>query len=328
MAAHEEHEDNGVDQAALLILALEKQVLANVLKYLSSTELSRLMQSYEALIGTGTPPKEKLITVGKKFLDNRTDNPAAHFKEALVIAFGSESAEQIFRHDHWRVIAEKIKPHALAAVLKGERSEAVAIVLSQMPPRYSADVLALLPDDLRAESVDHLARSEAIPNSALDAILRAIEENFAGKVGIDEADQSAGARRAAAILNQLDSEIAAAIVERIRADDSTRASAIEQEMFHFGDFLKLENRCLQQVLAEIKPERLALALKGTSDAERSPVFGALANQVKAAVIQEMEDVGKVPLREVRSARREITDLALQMDREGKIRIRVDEDLVA
>ncbi|HEY6394918.1 MAG TPA: FliG C-terminal domain-containing protein [Candidatus Binataceae bacterium] len=328
MAPHEEHDDAGLNRAALFVLTLEKPVLAGVLKHLSSGDLTRLMQSYELLIGSGAPAKEQLVAAAKRFLESGDSSPTSHFKDALVIAFGSESAEQIFRQDHWRTIAEKIKPRALASVLKGERSEAVAIVLSQLPARYSAEVLSALPDDLRAESVDHLARSESVPNSTLDAILRAIEENFTGKVGLDETDQSAGARRAAAILNQLDSEIAAAIVERIRADDPARATAIEQEMFHFRDFLKLDNRALQQVLADIKPERLALALKGTSDAERNVVLEALADQVKAAVMQEMDDTGKVPLREVHSARREITDLALQMDREGKIRIRIDEDLVA
>ncbi len=328
MAIQKEHSDSALNLAALVALTLEKPVLASVLKHLNGHELTRLMRSYESLTESGTPPADQMVAAVKKFLESGGNKLTSHLQDAVAMAFGPESAQQIFGHDNWRTIAEKVKPAALASLLKGERSEAVAIVLSQLPTRYSAEVLVALPDDLRAQSVDHLARSQAVPASTLDAMLRALQENLTGQIGIADTDPAAGARRAAAILNQLDSEIAAAIVERIRSADPTRATAIEQEMFHFGDFLQLDSRAMQQVLAEIKPERLALALKGTGEAERNLVLDALADQAKAAVIQEMNDAGKVPRHEVRAVRREITDLALQMDREGKIRIRMDEDLVA
>jgi len=317
-----------VKSAALFIMTLEKPVLAEVLKYLSTSELTCLTQGYEQIVGVGTPTDNQLAAVGKKFIETSAVGATTHFKEALVLAFGQESADQILRQDHWRMIAEKVKPESLAAVLKGERPEAVAIALSQLPSKYSADVLASLPDDLKAQSIDYLARSEAFPGTALDAILRAIEESFNGKVGLDQGAQNAGARRAAAMLNQIDSESAAAIVNHIRAGDEARASAIEQEMFHFDDFLKLENRALQRVLGEVKPEKLALALKGTGDAERKVIFEALPDQIQQIITQEMEDSGRVPLRDVRAARREITDIALQMDREGTIRLRSDQDMVA
>lgn len=315
------------NRAAMLVLTLDKNVLANVMKHLGSNELTLLMQGYEHLIRSGMPSDDQLLNVGKNFLETGFVNPTTHFKDALVMAFGPESADQILRHDHWRMISERVKPEALAQVLRGERTEAMAIVLAQLPPRYSADVLCALPEELRADTVEHLARSTTVPGRALDAILRAIEESFSSTVGIDDSDSNAGPRRAAQMLNQLDSESASAIVEKIRAGDSKRATAIEQEMFHFQDFLKLDNRAQQTVLVEIKPERLALALKGVKDEERDIVFGAMPDQIKKIVEQEMEDIGKVPIRDVRAARREITDVAIQMDRDGKIRLRVDQDLI-
>jgi flagellar motor switch protein FliG len=328
MAIQEESAGLGqVDRAAMLVLTLDKNVLAGVMKHLNSTELTTLMQGYEHLIRNGMPSDDQLMSVGKTFLETGFVNPTTHFKEALVLAYGPESADQILRHDHWRMISERVKPEALAQVLRGERTEAMAIVLSQLPPRYAAEVLSALPEELRADVVEQLARSTSVPGRALDAILRAIEESFSRSVGMDDANANAGARRAAQMLNQLDSESATAIVEKIRSGDAKRATAIEQEMFHFQDFIKLDSRAQQTVLVECKPERLALALKGIKDDERDTVLGALPDQVKRIVEQEMEDIGKVPMRDVRAARREITDLAIQMDRDGKIKLRVDQDLI-
>jgi flagellar motor switch protein FliG len=316
------------NKAALLLTALEKPVLARVLKRLSGSELTRLMQAYEKEMAKSSPNEDELTVVVKEFLSMCGHNTSGHLREALVLAFGAESADQIMRQDHWRAISERVKPAALAAMLRSEMPEAVAVVLSQLPSKYASDVLCALPQELRVESVERLARSEHVPGSAMDAILRAIEENFTGDSGAQDTERDAGVRHAASMLNQLDSDAAAAIVERIRQSDPARAAAIEQEMFHFHDLLTLDNRTLQQVLAEAKPERLALALKGFNDNEREPIFAALADQTRQIVKEEIESAGKVPLRDVTAARQEITNLAMQMEREGKVRLRADADLVA
>jgi flagellar motor switch protein FliG len=319
---------NVTNKAAVLLTALEKPVLARVLKRLSGNELTRLMQAYEEHMAHASANEEALEAVGKEFLSACRQNGSGHLREALVLAFGAESADQIMRQDHWRAISGRVKPSALAAMLRNEAPEAVAIVLSQLPSKYASEVLSALPQELRAESVERLARSEHVPGSAMDAILRAIEQNFTGDSGGHDTERDAGVRHAAAMLNQLDADAAAAIVERIRQSDPARAAAIEQEMFHFHDLITLESRTLQQILAAVAPERLALALKGLSDADREPFFAALPDQTRSVVKEEIETSGKVPMREVTAARQEITNLAMQMEREGKIRLRADGDLVA
>jgi flagellar motor switch protein FliG len=315
----------GLNRASLLVMTLDKPVLASVLKHLSPKELTRLMGGYEALISSGKAQSSQMASVGKIFLSSEVTGSASNFKDALVLAYGEDNADQILRHDQWRTISERVKPETFAAVLRDERPEAVAMALSQLPPRFAADVLGRLPEQLRAEAVDNLAYAESAPRSALDAILRAVEESFSAKAGSEEGNQKAGAKRAAAMLNQLDSDSAAAIVSHIRNRDAKRASAIEDEMFHFGDLLKLDNRSLQAVLSEARPERIALALKGITDDEKMLVFAALPEQVKVIVDSEMAESGRVPAREVKAARRELTDSAINLDRQGKIHIHGEEE---
>jgi len=321
----QESKPDGLNRASLLVITLDKPVLARVLKHLSPRELTRLMGGYEALIAGGSAQTTAMASAGKIFLSSEPAASASTFKDALVMAYGEDNADQILRHDQWRTISERVKPETFASVLKSERPEAVAMALSQLPPRFAADVLARLPEELRAEAVDNLAYAESAPRSALDAILRAVEESFSGKGGSEEGNQKAGAKRAAAMLNQLDGDSATAIVSYIRNRDAKRATAIEEEMFHFADLLKLENRALQAVLAELRPERIALALKGITDDEKMLVFAALPEQVKVVVDSEMSESGRVPAREVKAARRELTETAINLDRQGKIRIHGEEE---
>ena len=323
----EQPKDDGLNRAVLWMMSLEKPVLARVLRHLSSKDLPRLVQAQAVIAKSGAPSNAELMAVGKAFLSSNASGSPNKFKDALAIAFGEDGADRIMRQDQWRTIADRVKPEKFAAVLRGERAEAVAITLSQLPPRFAADVLAQLPEEQRIAAVENLSRAESTPRAGLDAILRAVEQSVNSSSLAEDLDRKAAAKRAAAVLNQLDAENASAIVEHLRASDPEGAALIEGEMFQFRDLLKLDNRALQAVLAEVRPERLARALKGTTDEERNLIFGALTEQVRTVVESEFSESGPVPAREVKAARRELTDLALQMDRQGRIRIRPEQDLM-
>jgi flagellar motor switch protein FliG len=324
----QESKDDGLNRAVLLTMTLEKPVLARVLKHLSSKELTRLVQAHDAIAKSGEPSSALLMEAGTRFLSSESNGSSSNFKDALAMAFGRDGADQILRQDQWRTIAERVKPEKFAAVLRGERPEAVAITLSQLPPRFAAEVLAQLPEQQRVAAIESLSRAEAAPKGGLEAILRAVEQSVSAAAMDEDPDRKTAAKRAAAVLNQLDAENAAAIIEHLRAGDPEGAALIEGEMFQFTDFLKLENRAMQGVLAEVRPERLARAVKGITDEERAVIFAALPEQVRTVVEAEISESGPVPMREVKAARREITELAIAMDRQGRIKLRVEQDLMA
>jgi flagellar motor switch protein FliG len=312
-------------KAAMLVMMLETDTLASLLQQLTQHERRQLIEGYDTVSRTSPPSEAELTEIAKSFLQTSTLTRPNRFKDALAVAFGPDAARQMPSASEWTAISQRVKPAAMAGVLRAERPTTAAIILSQMPPQYSAEVLTALPDERRFEIINNLASGLNPPDGVLDAILAALQESVDAIAIVG--DEGRGARQAAAMLNQIDWELAEAIVEQIRQQDPARASSIEHQMFHFRDFVRLPSRTLQSVLTEIKPELLALAFKGMNDEERQLVLDALPEQVKAIVVQEMEDAGKVPAREVQGARREIMDLAMQMARDGKIRLRPETDLV-
>ncbi len=313
---------NDPTKAAYLVMTLKKDVLAKVLKHLNEGELARLRRAYDREQNLGSK-EEQLVHAGKEFLEAVGHSGAAeHFKNALVLALGEENASQILRQDPWRAIAGKSSPSALAAILKDERPEVVGIALSKLPADYASELIAQLPEDVRGRSIECLATSAPIAAVASDALVRALEESL--KDGGGDTDQVAGTRTAAAMLNQLESDVALAIVEQIRANDPDRAAKIERAMFHFESLLLLEGRTLERILGEVPTDKLTIALKGMASEQRDIILDSLTDQVKLMVTQELEDAGMVPANEVRSARRAISKLALQMEREGKVRLHPDE----
>jgi len=127
MANPEERPDHGLSKAALFVMQLDPPVLAKLLRELSESELTRLMQVYSQHADPEAKP-ERLSGVAGEFLRLRNHRPLAHLREAMGLAFG-DTAEQLLRYDRWKTISERVNPRALAAVLRGERPEAIAIVL-------------------------------------------------------------------------------------------------------------------------------------------------------------------------------------------------------
>ena len=325
MANENQPQQEAQKRIAMFLSMLESGSLARLLSQLNQRERVQLIETYEKFAREASPGEKDLMQVAKSFLQTKAVNPPNRFKQAMEIAFGPGAAMPLGSSARWAEIAETVKPSTMAEFLTSERPHTTAIVLSQLPPGYAATVLPLLPEDLRCEAVATLAGGMNFSDEVFDAVLAAVEESLGSMKTAGDPDQ--GARQAAAMLNQIDSEIADAIVDRIRQRNPRCAESIEGEMFHFEDLIKLDNRSLQMVLAELKTERLALALKGTQPNIQEAMFGALAEQVKKMVVQEMDDLGKVPARDVSLARREIVDTAMQMARDGKIRIRQEEDLV-
>lgn len=323
MALPTEENSDQSSKAAALIRVLDKDVLVKVLKHLNESELSRLTQAYDSEGGERHPDEQKLIGVAREFLaSTATSSPSGHFKEALVIAVGEENASQILRQDPWRGIAKRISPVALADLLKDERPETVGIVLGKLPSVFSADILAHLPDQMRADGIERLTRSNPLAAASADALAAALEEGLSGATG--ESDSRAGIKAAAAMLNRIDSETALAIVEQIRAIEPARAEALEHEMFHFENLLTLDSRVLERILSEVQTDKLTTALKGLPDEQRDIILAALTDQVKMMVTAELEESGRVAASDVRAARREISTLALQLEQEGKVQLHADE----
>jgi flagellar motor switch protein FliG len=325
MASDIQNRPGGQKKIAMFVSMLESNTLARLLKQLSDRERLQVIEAYQNFSYEAPASTPDLVGVAKSFLETKAVSAPNHFKEALEIAFGPGAAMRFGSSTQWAEIAERVKPAAMAEFLNSERANTIAVVLSQLPPSYAAEVLPLLAEERRCAAIDVLASGLNLSNGVLDAVLSAVQENLDSIKLVSDPGQ--GARQVAAMLNQVDYQVADAIVERIRQRDPNCATSIKEEMFHFEDLVKLDNRALQMILAEVKPERLALAMKGTPPATREAVFAALAEQVKKMVVQEMEDLGKVPGQDVRAARREVIDLALQMSRDGKIRLRQAGDLV-
>jgi flagellar motor switch protein FliG len=96
-------------------------------------------------------------------------------------------------------------------------------------------------------------------------------------------------------------------------------------MFMFEDIVALEDRSIQLVLREVDSAELALALKGVADNVREKITRNLSARAATNLLEEVELLGTVRLRQVEEAQQNIIRTIRQLEEQGQIMVRRGND---
>ena len=127
-----------------------------------------------------------------------------------------------------------------------------------------------------------------------------------------------GVKASAEILNIVGRSVEKNILEGLSKTDPELATEIKNLMFVFEDIIILDDRSIQRVLKEIESKELSFALKAVSDEVKNKILSNMSERASAMVVEEMEYMGPVRLREVEEAQHRIVEVIRQLEDEGEI----------
>ncbi|MDB5591817.1 flagellar motor switch protein FliG [Enterovirga sp.] len=278
----------------------------------------RLMQDFAAEIGatgtlTGSAERAEEL-LAKIFPPERV--------AAVMADVRGSSGRQV-----WRRLAH-VGPDALAAFLKDEYAQTVAVVLSRIGPDQGGRVLALLPDRLAAEVVPRMLGLGEVRADALERIEDALDRHFfSGGSRKSEHDRY---ELMADRFNAFDRPTEARFLAALEHSDRDAAQRIREKMFTFEDLLKLDPAGCQTLLRSVDKDVLARALKGASEAARAFFFANMSTRAAKNLQDDLEAMGPVRMREVDEAQSRLVSAAKALAETGEIRIsksRADDEVV-
>ncbi|MGS0730319.1 FliG C-terminal domain-containing protein, partial [Shewanella sp. 0m-11] len=138
--------------------------------------------------------------------------------------------------------------------------------------------------------------------------------------------QISGVRQVADILNRFDGD-REQLMEMLKLHDKQLASNVADNMFDFIILGRQKPETLQEIMAVVPADVLALALKGIENELKMTLLAALPKRMSSAIETQVEAIGTVPLSQAIAARKEIMELAKQMMDEGEIELQLFEEQV-
>ena len=317
---------NGREKAAVLMLAMGEEHCARLFGMMNEDEIREISGVMAQLGRVKAPVVERLCA---EFADSvgQTGNlmgNADTTERLLLAALPQDRVTAIMeeiRGPAGRTMWDKlgnVNEAVLAAYLKNEYPQTVAVVLSKVKPDHAARVLALLPESFSIEVVMRMLRMESVQKDVLDGVERTLRTEFMSNLA--RGTQRDAHAMMAEIFNHLDRQSEARFVAALEERHREAADKIKALMFTFDDLQRLSGPAIQVLLRAVDKEKLPLALKGASEALKSLFLRNLSERAAKMLRDDMDALGPVKLRDVDDAQAGIVLTAKQLAADGQIEI--------
>lgn len=317
---------SGAQKAAVLMVSLGPDGAAKIFKHLSEEEIEQLTMEIAHLPKVVPEERRQIITEFREKLMAQeiiTQGGTDYAREVLERVYGPEKAEEIFDRllPHFEAkpfeSIKRAEPAQLLGLIQNEHPQTIALILSYLPPRKAADVVAKMEPDLQRDVVKRIATMDRISPEVIRNIDRVLREKMSTVMG-EEIGPVGGVDSLVGMLQMSDRTTEKAILDGLAEEDPDLAEAIKKKMFVFEDVLLLDDRSMQKVLREVETSDLALALKGAEDRIKDKIFNNLPKRAAAMLSDELSFLGPVRAADVSEAQQKAINVIRQMEESGDI----------
>jgi flagellar motor switch protein FliG len=319
-------DDQGLEDAAILLMSLGEEDASEVFKHLSPKEVQRLG---ETIARMKTVTHERVDGVLGRFTTEASE-------QSLLVADNDEYVKSVLRRalgdDKANLLIDRIlqgsdvtgieslkwmDPTSVSELLRNEHPQIVAAILVHLDHDQAASVLMLLPERHRNEVLIRIATLDGIQPSALRDLNDVMSKVLAGGDKMRKASLG-GAKAAAEIINMMGSSVETAIIDYVREADNDLAQKIMDNMFTFDDLGKVDDKGIQSLLKEVQSESLVVALKGATPELREKIFKNMSTRAAETLREDLESRGPVRVSEVEAEQKEMLKIVRRLAEEGQI----------
>jgi flagellar motor switch protein FliG len=321
---------SSAQRAALLLIALGKKWATEIMRLLNVDEIRQISYWINQMKYV---PQELTERVVQEFYDRlvkKSSLASSGGRDYLLEVLGAmmgeqralEMADDIMAQEDNEVfrILKRVEPRQLAAYLKQEQPQTVALLLSYLDPKRSGMIIEELPEEMQIETVWRLARLDETDPEVIAAMERALNESLGGVAGSKRLKKMGGPKTVAEILNNLGTDREKMLLEAVGERDFDLATDIKDLMFVFADIVLLDDKSIQTLIKEIDNADLVMSLKGASDQVKEKIFRNISKRQVDTINDELAFMGPVKSSTVQQSQQKIINVIRKLDEEGKILI--------
>ena len=320
---------NGIQKVAILLLSVSDEVAAKIFGMMSEDEVRDVSHAMSSL---GVIQPAIIEAVVQEFSDDIVGNSIF-----LGNLFTTEKLlSKVMDSDRVKALMEEIKgpqgrntweklanvnEELLGLYLRSEHPQTAALVLSKISPEHAAKVMAVLPEQFAFEVITRMLNMGSVKKEVIERVEKILRAEFISSVGKTLKRDSC--EMIAEIFYNLDRTNESKYMSLLEQTVPESAQKIKDLMFTFEDLVRLDSRGVQALFSAVDKSRLSIALKGASEAVRDVFFRNMSQRAARIIIEEIEAMGQVRVRDVDEAQSEIVKIVKDLVDRGEIDIAVD-----
>ena len=315
-----------VDKAAVLLRALGETDAAQVLRHMGPKEVQRVGVAMAQMRNVHREQVEQVMSEFVEIVGDQTSlgvGSDSYIRKMLTSALGEDKANGLLA----RILLggntsgldslKWMEPRAVADVIRYEHPQIQAIVVAYLDPDQAGEVLGHFDHKVRLDIILRVSSLNTVQPAALKELNTILEKQFSGNSNASRTTLG-GIKRAADIMNFLDSSVEGQLMDSIREIDDTLSGQIEDLMFVFNNLADVDDRGIQALLREVSSDVLVLALKGSDEGVKEKIFKNMSKRASELLRDDLEAKGPVRVSDVETAQKEILTIARRMAEAGEI----------
>jgi len=324
----------GKQKAAMLLMSLDAGTAAELLKGVNAEVVQELAVEMAYLDAAGHSSSKQGLELAKQFVNTLHSSQGFHLRsflrEMLKSTIGDQKAEQI--QSQIQDLLQKRDPYIsirsvdsqiIASVLEKEHPQAAAVVLSELSPKKSSEVIGLLGEGVRVSAVNRMTTCDTVSAEAKARIAETICKHLevaaaAGEGGVLAGRSEQSLRKVAVILRNLGKELRDGLLKAIRSKDNKAAEMVANLMIVWEDIPQVTDRSLQEALRGIDAKKLALALVKADEEIAGKIRSNISERAAATLDEETSLMSAPKKKDIEQAREEIVQVLREMNDKGEL----------
>ena len=317
---------NGVQKAAILLIALGPDKSANVFKHLKEDEIEQLTLEIANTRSVSPAIKDSIldefyeVCLAQQYI---AEGGITYAKDLLEKALGAERAKDVIGKLTASLqvrpfeFVRKTDASQLLNFIQDEHPQTIALILSYLSPGQASAIISALAPEKQTDVAKRIAQMDRTSPDGIKEVEKILEQKLSSLVNQDYTIVG-GVDSIVDILNTVDRGTEKHIMESLEIEDPELADEIRKKMFVFEDILSLDDRSVQRVLREVDNNELAVALKGSNEEVQNLIFNNLSKRLATMIKEDMDFMGPVRLKDVEEAQQKIVNIIRKLEDSAEI----------
>ncbi len=317
---------NGVQKAAILLIALGPEKSSQIFKHLKEEEIEELTLEIANTRSISPQLKEEVIEefyqvcLAQQYI---AEGGIGYAKELLEKALGDDRAQDVITKLTASLqvrpfeFIRKTEPSQVLNFIQDEHPQTIAMILSYLSAGQASLIIGALPPEKQADVARRIALMDRTSPEVIKEVERVLERKLSSLINQDYSI-AGGVDAVVNILNTVDRGTEKRIMESLEIEEPELAEEIRKKMFVFEDILLLDDRAIQRVLRDVDNSDLGIALKGANDEVQAAIFKNLSSRLAAMIKEDMEFMGPVRMKDVEEAQQKIVGIIRKLEDSAEI----------